>query len=290
MSEQSNGFFGRASQEKIKQIKNIIMKSIVWTLVGSVAIGAISILLIGTDGFEVVGKFMGTLFILAGAALVSVVDFHSIESGEKSAQALAILGIVMNVIWAFLWILAMWGVFDIWACKSYSCSGTYSIPGIFTMAATSLSMLGLFGSYTMSLYEGAKRSTIRPLKITAVICLAYEELYSVINLFIPRSRSYSSTDDRFGMLAVFTGAIWFIVMIVAIVMSKREKDALYLANQKKEEEKKEEEKKDEKKEEKSAPKTDDELRAEIEEKVRRELIEKEVREKLEKEMAEKESK
>ena len=37
----------------------------------------------------------------------------------------------------------------------------------------------------------------------------------------------------------------------------------------------------------SAPKTDIELRAEIEEKVRREMIEKEVRAKLEKEMAEK---
>ena len=200
---------------------------------------------------------------------------------------LAIFGVIMNCIWAFLWILAMWGVFNIWAgCsgRDYCTSNTYSVPGIFTMAATYLSCLGLFGSYTLSLYEGKKRSTIRPLKITAVACLAYEELYSVIKLFVP-TRNTGYGDDRFAILAYFTGTVWFIVMIIAVVISKRESDALYLTQNKEKET-------SEKPEETAVPapqakKTDEELRAEIEEKVRREIIEKEVREKVEKEMAEK---
>lgn len=297
MSEQNNGFFSRGSQEKIKQIRSTILKAIVWTLIGCVGIGIISILFVGIDGVEVVGKFIGTLLILAGAAFVSVVDFHNIESGRKSSQALAVMGIVMNIIWAFLWILAMWGVFDIWSrCSSSAAVNchyykSYSIMGIFTMTSTYLSVLGLFGSYTLSLYEGSKKSTIKPLKITAVACLAYEELYSIYNLFVPYTmNSYASLQGRFAALAYFTGAIWFIVMILAVILSKREKNADEYAKKKAEQETKKDTKSEEKSEEtpkSSAPKTDDELRAEIEEKVRREMIEKEVRAKLEKEMAEK---
>ena len=280
-SGQNNGFFSISAQETIKVIRNAILKSIVWVLVGSVILGVICILLAGNSGMEAVGKFNGTLFILTGAALVSVVDFRVIECGRKSAQAFAILGIFMNILWALLWILAMWDLFDIWAChNSYSCSGAYSVPGVFTMIATYLSGLGLFGGYTLSLYEGNKRSTIRPLKITSVACLIYLELYSIINLFTG-SKDHNYGDDRFAMLAYFSGIVWFVVMIIAIVMSKREQDAETLKKDKVAEEKKKEE------ESKPAKKTDEELRAEIEEKVRREIIEKEVREKLEKEMAEK---
>ncbi len=282
-----NGFFSEKSQKLLKTIKSYILKAIIWTLVACVIIGAGSILIIGANGFEVVGKFIGTLFILAGAALISVIEFHSIESGKKSAQALAIFGVVMNILWALLWILAMWGVFDIWDyCLMNHCMHrSYSVMGILTMTITYLSVIGLFGSYTLSLYEGNKKSIIIPLKITAVACLAYVELYSIYSTIAHGSEvaAYSGIESRFAMLAGFTGMIWLIVMILAVIISKREKNATTSK------ENREGKKKENIKEKDSNPtaKTDEELRAEIEEKVRREMIEKEVREKVEKEMAEK---
>ena len=294
----SSGIYRPSTIEKIKTFKNLLLKMIIWTLVGGAILGALMILLADSAGGEVMAKFMGTLFILAGAALVTVVDFHGIESGDKASQILASMGIVMNICWSVLWILVIWEVFDIWepfkcahSSSSISCYGfrTYSILGRITFISTYLSSLGLFGSCAMGLYEGSKKSTIRPLKITSTACLAYTELYAII-IVITDGITFDDAFNRFGVLAGFTSFIWFITLIIATVLSRREKKIIESSERKKQEEKQQQilEKAAGNVAAKPAtPKTDEELRAEIEEKVRRELIEKEVREKLEKEMAEK---
>ena len=162
------------------------------------------------------------------------------------------------------------------------------------MASTSLSGLGLFGSVILDIYEGKKKSTIHPLKVTSFICLVYAEIHSTIRIFTSSSShySYSSTPGimaRFDILASFVASAWFITFLVALILSKREKNADEYARykEKDEEQRKIIEQAATNVSAPAAPKTDEELRAEIEEKVRRELIEKEVRARLEKEMSEK---
>lgn len=290
------GLFRTSTIEKIKTFKSALLKLIIWTLVGGAILGAFAILTTDSSGGAIIGKFMGTLFILAGAALVTVIDFNGIDGGIKSAQALACMGVAMNICWAFFWILAIWGVFDIWepCIRGYYCSRIYSFFGRITFVTSYLSALGLFGSYIMGLFEGTKRSVIRPLKITSMVCLTYTELHLVFSAIFQGGKSVDVSDyDRFGTLAYFTGFVWFITLIIAMILSRRERNIIEYAEKKK--------KADEQQQilaqaaanvsvqpiQSTAPKTDEELRAEIEEKVRRELIEKEVREKLEKEMAEK---
>ena len=238
-----------------------------------------------------------------------LINFNKIEKQESSVQVFATIGVITNVLWTILWILALWGVFDIWArgtCQTYTYYTSekycptigYSLLGILTMIMSYLSGLGFFGAITLDIYEGTKRSTIRPLKLTAISCLCYTELHAIVRLFteFSTSTSYSRTSsitERFDVLAVFAGFVWFITVVVAAILAKHEKNAIEYAEKKK---KDEEQQKiliqaaanvNAKQAEPAAPKTDDELRAEIEEKVRREMIEKEVREKLEKEMSEK---
>lgn len=300
------GIFDEPTLKKFKNYKNILQKFMIWALVGGAICGALFILIGGIDGGEVVGKFMGTLFILGGAALVSFINFNKIETKISSVQVFAIIGVVTNVLWMTLWILALWGVFDIWArgaCITYRYSSTeycpvigYSVFGIFTMIVSYLSSLGFLGALTLGIYEGTKKSTIRPLKLTAISCLCYVEFHAITRIFTEFSSSSSSSSSslagRFDVLAAFAGFVWFITALVAVILAKHEKNAAEYEEKKK---------KDEEQQKilaqaaanvasaaaPSAPKTDEELRAEIEEKVRREMIEKEVREKLEKEMAEK---
>ena len=308
ITESHTGVYSKETLSKINNYKGLLQKVIIWTLVGGAICGAFFILVGGIAGAEVIAKFMGTLFILAGAALVSLINFSKIEKKESSVQIFATIGVITNILWMVLWILALWGVFDIWArgqCRTYTNSNIvaycpaigYSLLGMLTMTVSYLSALGFFGAITLDVYEGNKKSTIRPLKLTAITCLCYTELHAILRIFTYSSNSsYSSTasiSERFDILATFTGFVWFITVVVAAILARHEKNAEEYAEKKK---KDEEQQKilvqaaanvAAKQATPSAPKTDEELRAEIEEKVRREMIEKEVREKLEKEMAEK---
>lgn len=300
MIESHTGIFRDSTLEKFKTFKNILQKLIIWSVVGGAIFGALFILF-GSEGGEVVAKFMGTLFILALSAFISLINFKKIETKISSVQVFATLGIIMNICWTILWTINLWGVADIYIkeCTTsrfgYEHCNTlgYSLFGILTMVATYLSSLGFFGAITLGIYEGKKRSTIRPLKLTAITCLVYTEMHAIIRLLTHgRTISPSTTDDlsgRLDILAGFAAFVWFVTILIAAILGKHEKNAIEHAEKK---EKAEEQQKIlaqaaanvSATAKPSAPKTDDELRAEIEEKVRREMIEKEVRERLEKEM------
>ena len=126
---------------------------------------------------------------------------------------------------------------------------------------------------------------ILPLKITAAVLAGYLFIYCTIITIIGRV-----TNERLAALAGFAAIVWFVVWVIAAVMSSGEKKKEYgsytlkrsgVMNPTPEEEK------SAKKEAPAAKKSDDELRAEIEEQVRREMIEKEVRARMEKELGNK---
>lgn len=204
-------------------------------------------------------------------------------------QIFALVGLCSNIVWAILWTLLCWNPEWALSCPGSKCKGT-NCPVFVTDVAVActtsmliklasafsyLSALGFIGSNVLSIYEGNKKDLIKPLKIAAVVCATYEMLYFTIMTFVDFDSYF---DDaifaRFGALAGFVGFAWIIIVIVALVLSKGEKNKKSL--QEKTIEKEEPGQKKDNKE-----KTDDELRAEIEEQVRREMIEKEVRARME---------
>ena len=257
---------------KIKQIKPNLLRASVWTFIGGVVVAAAMILVGNSSSNEVFAKIMGTLFILALMMLISVNNFRRLEEERKDVQAMALVGVFTNIVWALLWILVCWGVFDIWQQV-----GFYKIElsgmGKVTLFVSYLSALAFFGSNIMAIKEFDRQKTIRPLKITAMVCLAYEEIFAMITTFT------GTLDQRFGALAGFAGIIWVITAIIALVMSRGARKqagqaepmmqpaALVSPAAS------------------AAPRTEEELRAEIEQRVRAEMIEKEVRAKVEAEQA-----
>ena len=295
--ERADSLFSEATLAQFKNIKATIQKAAIWIFVGGVILSAVMIAVGGIDEFSVFGKLSGTLMILALMLIVSVFDFAKIETGNKETQLFAFIGVISNVFWALLWIGLIWGVFNYWTdrCISvrssyYSVSSCYSYAisffGKMALISSFLSALGLFGSAIMGIKEYDKSSSIRPLKITAIACLTYEMIFWSITTFMNFQFGEHVILARLAAIAGLAAFVWFVAGIVAAFISRGVKNS------------KEYERNKELMEKglaaanaqaatPAAPKTDEELRAEIEEKVRREMIEKEVREKLEKEMAEK---
>lgn len=255
---------------KFETSKKILLKIAIWTMVGGVVLGAVSIL-VGWDGDgAMIAKLMGTVLLLGLMLLISVNNFRRIASKEAAVQILAIIGLVTNILWATLWIIMIWVPELLTDCTDRDRFVTTCGPSILTKVAvcvSSLSCLGFFGSNVMSIFEGEKKSIIKPLKITCLICLVYECVYSVV-MTIMEFR-YSEWSQKFGMLSGFVGFAWVVLVIVALVISRSERRRLAVprGNDSGNTTGKN-----------VAPKSEAELRAEIEEKVRREMIEKEVRE------------
>lgn len=267
-----SSILGEQTITKFETSKKILLKIAIWTMVGGVVLGAVSIL-VGWDGDgAMIAKLMGTVLLLGIMLLISVNNFRRIASKEAVVQILAIIGLVANIFWATLWIVMIWVPELLTDCTDRDRFVTTCGPSILTKVAvcvSSLSCLGFFGSNVMSIFEGEKKSIIKPLKITCLICLVYECVYSVVMTIM--EFHYSEWSQKFGMLAGFVGFAWVVLVIVALVISRSERRRLAAprGNDSGNTTGKN-----------VAPKSEAELRAEIEEKVRREMIEEEVRKKF----------
>lgn len=278
---------------KFEASKKILLRIAIWTMVSGVVLGAILILVGGSDSGEMIGKLMGTVLLLGLMLLISVNNFRRIASRDVVVQVLALIGLVTNVLWAILWVAMIWAPELLLTCDDSASRASYAIvsarcyPSVLmkiALCVSYLSGLGFFGSNIMSIFEGEKRGVIRPLKITCLICILYEYLYAIVLTIMDFHTSEWS--GRFGMLSGFVAFAWIIMVIVALVISSSEKRRLSVVKNNSENVSTNN----------SAPnndalnssinnstngitaKTESELRAEIEEKVRREMIEKEIRE------------
>lgn len=231
-----NSIISEQTLAKIRPFRAVLLRAAVWTFIGSIVLGAILILFVGFKGSEVFLKFVGSVLILAIMILISVNNFKLLESKNGSIQIFAILGLVMNILWAIFWIMAIWGVFDIWVYRKtigpYKIIVGFSIMGKLTFVSTSLSALGFFASNIMNIKEYNKQKIIKPLKITAVSCLIYGELFSVITTVSDLSLNINAEGllGRMSALAIFTSFIWVVAAIVACVFSANAKNSLNHAN------------------------------------------------------------
>ncbi len=266
-----SGIISKSTIDKLQLARKTILRVAVWMLIGGVVLGVLMILF-GDMKANWIGKFMGTVWIVGLMMIICVDNFKKVAIEDSAVQAFALVGLVMNVIWAILWVILCWAPELGSTCGSNGGVGC-STSVLFKIASISscLSFFGLMGSNTMALYEGNKKDLIKPLKITSVVCLSYLIIYSIA-LICTEFNFSSELLPRLTMLAGFVGVAWFVILVVAAVLAKNEQNKAGGVHKKKVDDGKV-----------LASKSDEELRQEIEEKVRREMIEKEVRERLEKE-------
>lgn len=300
------GIFNESTVNVFKNIKNVFRQIATWTLIAGVVLGCVLICLGNSDSSDIVGKIMGMFFVLGLAMLICTNNIRRLENERPSVQIFALISLFANAIWFVLWTICIW-------TNTMSVSDAITLYS-FATTASIISGFALIASNTMAIYEGAKKGTILPLKITSVIALGICSLHGIVVAFTIEDRfvkafgNYAdSAYARFDRLAGFLGVCWFILLIVALVTSSGESSKVR-AEKRKEEQREKKLKREQQQQayyeqqrafyeqqaayqkqqedatkKQNEPKSDDELRAEIEEKVRREMIEKEVREKLEKE-------
>lgn len=286
----SNGMFSAEQIEKFQKLKSSMQKGSVWLFVGGAIIAALTIM---TGDYDVMGRMMGTIFVIAFLLVFSSAEFARLNSEYKAAQTFSLIGIIANIVWAVLALASIWGLFEFSTSdcsgSKFYCETTLTLMGKLFTIASSFAGLGFFGCLTMGIKEFDKRQTLMPLKVTGGICLTYTSLFFLL-VALEVIDANNSGIERFGALAGLAYFIWLVAAIAAHVISKNaSKEEVEKANKALVEKGKaalaEKEQINAAPAASVAPKTDDELRAEIEEKVRREMIEKEVRERVEKEMA-----
>ncbi len=267
--------FSKNALLKMQKARKIFLKFAVWILIGELVLGAILILV---DSWDIaVGRIQRTFLTLALVLLVSVNNFIRIEKGDKIMQAFALVGFINNLIWGIFVILLMWEIVPFtWAEEIMEASirSGYSYPSTkYHMTGYAMTMFisafaavaGFCISNILSIKETIK--VVKPLKIAAIVCIAYLWIFGTIAVLI--ELEYKNAEKLY-QLAELAGSALGITALAAVIISRTNKKKVAELNdimngvpaQ-------------------FVPKTDTELRAEIEEKVRREMIEKEIRAKIE---------
>ena len=293
------------SLEKFKSVRKNLLKIAMWIFVGGVVTGVLFILFGGSDSAVIIGRIMGTLFLLAVAFAVSSNLIGRLEEDNAVAQVFAIIGIFSTVIAMVFWILYIWEAFPQYAqtmCKGmFDCITGFHLMYKITLCITYLASLGFFAANIVSIKEYDRGGALKPLKITSVICLVYAELYAAIMVFNDNIVIQNDFSGRLGVLAAFAGGVWIIVTIVALIVSHGAKKQIARNNLTSEREllekvhkqlddmaapKNSSDAEDVDKKEEGGEMSDEEkkIREEIEKRVRAELIEREIREKVEAEM------
>lgn len=265
------GFIKKENLEKIDRITSNFSRIAVYIIIGAIIIGGIAILAVGSNSGSITAKLLFTVIILSLAVAFSAGDARRMRNDDMLIQTLALIGTIANVLWAILWSITIWvDAFN----GDYDSNSFLPLINT-TMIVTSIAFMGWFGAIIMCIKEHNKQKTIRPLKYTALVLLVLSTIYNVV--VILKSITKSPLNDRFVTFFAFVNTIWFFLIVALFCMSRNaerkiewQKNAENAAAAST-----------------TTPKTDEQLRAEIEEKVRAEMIEKEVREKFEKEREDK---
>lgn len=275
----SDSLFNISTLQKIQKARKLFLKIAVWILIAELVFGAI-LILAGTWDVAI-GKIQGTFLVLALILFVGVNNFIRVEKGNRVMQIFASAGFMSGLVWGVLALLLMWEVVPYYWTEELMRTGysgySYSYTA-YHMTVYAISML-LFAyaavacfwiSNVMSIRETAK--TVKPLKITAIVCIAYLWIFG--SIVTPLQPEFKDAEKLY-QLAGLAGLAFWITACAALIISKtngkkRENEISAVSYDTPAQ---------------FAVKTDAELRAEIEEKIRREMIEKEVRARMEAEQS-----
>lgn len=271
--------------------------------------GALFVLFGGTESAEAFGRVMGTLFTIAILLAVASNCFRLLEEEAGAVQVFAMIGLGFSIAAAILIILNVWGLFVIEECIGYgiynsSWCTTHRITtmGKIMSVISDIAALGVLGANIMAINEYDKGSVLRPLKITATVCLCIEFIYVIIITCVDEL-VFNEANARLAALAGFAGLIWILAWFVAWIISRNARKQLTKNDRASEHELLEKVQKQlddlakanagantkaavDSADSVSVEMSEEEkkMREEIEKRVRAELIEKEIREKVEAEM------
>lgn len=274
MEEKS--FFNEDTLVKIQKTRKIFLKFAVGILIAELAFGAVLIL----TGFWdlAIGRIQGTFLIFALILFLGINSFIRLEKGNKIIQTFALIEFISSLVFGVFAFLLMWEIVpanwmeEITKISSYnsrSYTTTVSHMTFWTIAmlvASYATAAGFCIANIMSIKTTIK--AVKPLKITAIICTFYLWIFGTIITII---QPEFSDVEKLYQLSGLAGLALVITTLAASIISKanknKQENVARIVNGNNLSQ--------------NIPKTEAEIRAEIEEKVRREMIEKEIRTKLE---------
>lgn len=253
MSEETDGII-----KKILAQKKLFIWEIVIILIGEAVIGFFAIL--SQLFVPVIGKIMGVFLVIALDLFVSLACFSQMESKKKLARTLGLVALISAFVAMVLWILVIVDVIP----EHDAVGVSIGLRILYLASATA------FASYVTAGMVQVEDNTgpVFPLKLTCLVSLMILYVFALINIL-------AGFQIPFGIVYYQLAAFAFVVMMATGIA------AVAVSNGVKKQQKKREDGK-----KAFVPKTDEELRMEIEQKVRSEMIEKEVRAQFEQQMKE----
>lgn len=274
MEEKS--LFNKDILEKIRKTRKIFLKFAVGILIAELVFGAVLIL---TEFWDLaIGRIQGTFLIIALILFLGINSFICLEKGNKTIQTFALIEFISSLVLGVFAFLLMWGIVPanwtevIMKISSHN-SRSYTITVshmTFWMIAMLVASCATAAGFCIANIMSIKTTTkvVKPLKITAIICTFYLWIFGTI---ITITQPEFSGVEKLYRLARLAGLALVITALAALVISKankkKQEDGAHIINGNNLSQ--------------NMPKTEAEIRAEIEEKIRREMIEKEIRAKLE---------
>lgn len=274
MEEKS--FFSEDALTKIRKARQIFLKFAVGILIAELAFGAVLILIGAWD--LAIGRIQGTFLILALILFLGINSFIRLEKGNKIIQTFALIEFISSLVFGVFVFLLMWEIVpanwteEIIKISSYN-SRAYTTTishmtfwAIATLVSSYAAIAGFCIANIMSIETTIK--VVKPLKITAIVCTFYLWIFgTIITIIQPEFKDV----EKLYQLSGLAGLALVVTALAASIISKanknKQENVARIVNGNNLSQ--------------NMPKTEAEIRAEIEEKVRREMIEKEIRTKLE---------
>ncbi len=217
--------------DKVNNIHHDMAKLVIWVVIAVVILGAIGILFSDDDPGKIVGKLLGTLAVVMIVVGVSINNIRRAAMDAPIVQGLALMGLVANVVWGILLVVMIWmpelATVSVYRLRKFcNCYGTVNQASPVLKIAVSaicLAVLGWIGSNLMAAYEGSRRSLIRPLKVTALVCLTYNVVFGMVVFCMDYELGDSNFVARLGVLSGFTFVIWAALGLTVAIMGDTEK-------------------------------------------------------------------
>ena len=220
--------FSKTTLQKIQKARKILLKLAVWLLIAGLVLGAILILIGSWD--MIIGRIQGTLLILAPILFASVNNFICMEKGKKSIQIFALLGFVSNLLWGIFAVLLVWKVLPFYWTEEIIATevdpyGGQLYPSSSELHITPYVRIMLILAYTavtsfcvsniLAIKETIK--SVKPLKITAIVCAAYLWFFGTIVTLLGLDFEFA---EKVGQLAGLAGLAFCIATLAAVIISR----------------------------------------------------------------------
>lgn len=245
--------------KRVLSYKKAFLLAVVWILVAEAVVGLFVILT--QQWTPLIGKVQAAFLAVAVGIFMSLASFTRMEHKFPVVRTLGLICFISCLIVTVMWILLIFDVLPTSVSTNNSYRYTISISVKILSIALSVMLASYIGGGLFGIEDNS--NIVMPLKLTSLISLGVVFVFSMVIVF----SDFRINSAMFYELYGFAILVMVATGIAAVAVSNNVKKT---------------QKKQTEGMQSMAPKTDEELRAEIEEKVRREMIEKEVRAQYEK--------